>query len=129
VINHIDGCKTNNTPANLEYVTPGANTRHASRLGLLAAGDQHYARREPERLAAVRRTHCPQGHAIDGRRPSGHRFCRTCKRAAGRKCYAIHAEERRRKARQRYACDPQYRARCIARSRASKQVTVPAVAG
>ena len=33
-INHIDGCKTNNTLTNLEYCTASANVRHAVRMKL-----------------------------------------------------------------------------------------------
>lgn len=41
-INHIDGDKANNGPANLEYVTPSENQKHSFRLGLQSLkGERH----------------------------------------------------------------------------------------
>jgi hypothetical protein len=40
-INHIDGDKTNNVVANLEYVSHAANMQHAGRAGLMVCGEAH----------------------------------------------------------------------------------------
>jgi hypothetical protein len=50
-INHKDTVKTNNRASNLEYVTPKGNMQHASKMGLMAAGERHYSHLHPEKTA------------------------------------------------------------------------------
>ena len=40
-------------------------------------------------VAQARRTHCPQGHPLDGRKGSGIRYCKTCSSAYARQRNAI----------------------------------------
>jgi hypothetical protein len=54
-VNHIDGNKANNTPANLEYVTHAENVRHAHEAGLCKYGEQAGTSKYTEQQ--VRRAH------------------------------------------------------------------------
>lgn len=47
VVNHKDGCKTNNDSCNLEHVTRSENTKHAFRIGLITISE-HTRRRVSE---------------------------------------------------------------------------------
>ena len=70
-VNHIDGCKVNNTAWNLEWVTSSENQKHAYRLGLQKTSGGAISNRKPvrcieldleaESLNAMQRLLCERG--------------------------------------------------------------------
>ncbi len=61
-VNHKNGIKTDNTAANLEYVTHQQNVEHATRLGLIERGAQRWNARLNEGL--VRRIRQLHGNGV-----------------------------------------------------------------
>ena len=120
-VNHINGIKTDNRIQNIEFVTNADNSRHASKLGLLCNGDDHWTRLRPEDIPARKRTHCPSGHPLDGIRSNGFRFCRTCKRTLDRSRYRQNRDAIRTREQQRYVEDKEFRNRAKARAKAYKR--------
>lgn len=53
-VNHKDGDKSNNSAANLEWVTRNQNMKHAATNGLLATGLRHGSKTNPEAFYARR---------------------------------------------------------------------------
>jgi hypothetical protein len=60
--NHIDGDKENNHIDNLEWATPGENSRHAVEVGLIACGeDSHAAKLTSVEVRAIRERYAAGG--------------------------------------------------------------------
>lgn len=67
VVNHLDGCKTNNHLSNLEYCTQRENHIHASEHGLKAVGERNGDSRLLEsEVIEIRRLHAIGGYTYAG---------------------------------------------------------------
>lgn len=54
-VNHLDGIKQNFKLSNLEWATPGENTRHAASIGLMAAGERcHLSKLTEEQVIEIK---------------------------------------------------------------------------
>lgn len=80
-INHVCGVKSCVNPLHLEVVTAAQNIQHARASGLMPASK--LSRRNAAKVA------CANGHGYTPENtyttPKGHRVCRECKRASGRR--------------------------------------------
>lgn len=62
-VNHIDGCKTNNTPANLEWCRHLDNMRHSARTGRAPRGSRSGRAKLNEEAVALIRSRAESGES------------------------------------------------------------------
>lgn len=104
VIDHLCRNPACCNPDHMEVVRPGENVRRG--------------------MGAAMKTHCKEGHPLDGVRPSGARFCRTCAKECSRRWRRrldqSGREEMNRKRREWYAKNAERQARLLRERRARR---------
>jgi hypothetical protein len=74
-VNHIDGDKMNPRASNLEYVTPGGNRTHASKMNLLTSGESaSWSKLDSREVADIRERYAA-GESIAGIAKSYQQVC------------------------------------------------------